>query len=437
MAEGVGANHEASAARITSPSTTPEGLAALPRFILGWSLAVTFLRALRHPNDWAEAHWLVHYGLGIVKRGLPGTVLDVFCRPILSVDGYETTIVVVSSAITAGFSICVLRMVFAIVSWRRCTSAGLLLGVTLVTSPFVVISGHLTGYFDHQIFMLTWLAILLTCRRRHWLAAVVMSIGVLIHESIFVLGLPSVLWTFWMSERMRPLAARAGWFGSVWLTRSLVPYCLPVATFATIVVLQASLSDPLSARRGMTDYLSSFAFIERDRAVLVPRALTTGFGEYLRTLGPSAGQRLLARPYAVTVLPCVGLALLVIRSAVRHSRPARTIVATAVGICMAPLGLFLVAWDISRIWTYPLVTALTLLWATARLVEPDRARRWWLPNSLGLVAIGTNLMYTIPLMDRYVDNLSLGPRLLAYSPALIAGAWVAIRDDPRPNETDC
>ena len=43
-----------------------------------WATLITILRALRWPNDWAEAHWLISYEFGFLKRALPGTIISPF-----------------------------------------------------------------------------------------------------------------------------------------------------------------------------------------------------------------------------------------------------------------------------------------------------------------------------------------------------------------------
>ena len=49
-----------------------------------WAFGVTLGRGLRRPNDWAEAHWLISYDFGFIKRGLAGSLLahsSAQCRP--------------------------------------------------------------------------------------------------------------------------------------------------------------------------------------------------------------------------------------------------------------------------------------------------------------------------------------------------------------------
>jgi hypothetical protein len=38
-------------------------------------LLFTLTKSIRMPNDWAEAHWLIGYQFGFIKRGLPGEIL--------------------------------------------------------------------------------------------------------------------------------------------------------------------------------------------------------------------------------------------------------------------------------------------------------------------------------------------------------------------------
>src|ERR1051325_6529937 len=62
---------------------------------IAWTYCVTFLRALRPPNDFAEAHWLLDYRFGFVKRGLAGMLLSAFTVPF-GIQPSERTIAVVS-----------------------------------------------------------------------------------------------------------------------------------------------------------------------------------------------------------------------------------------------------------------------------------------------------------------------------------------------------
>ncbi|MCX6553302.1 MAG: hypothetical protein NTY02_20235, partial [Acidobacteria bacterium] len=42
--------------------------------LMAWAMAVTVARAARYPNDFAEAHWLLDYRFGLIRRGLAGSI---------------------------------------------------------------------------------------------------------------------------------------------------------------------------------------------------------------------------------------------------------------------------------------------------------------------------------------------------------------------------
>jgi hypothetical protein len=41
-----------------------------------WAMVITMARAVRPPNDFAEAHWLLDYRFGFIRRGFAGSLLS-------------------------------------------------------------------------------------------------------------------------------------------------------------------------------------------------------------------------------------------------------------------------------------------------------------------------------------------------------------------------
>jgi hypothetical protein len=41
--------------------------------LVAWAMVITMARAVRYPNDFAEAHWLLDYRFGLIRRGLAGS----------------------------------------------------------------------------------------------------------------------------------------------------------------------------------------------------------------------------------------------------------------------------------------------------------------------------------------------------------------------------
>jgi hypothetical protein len=417
---------------------------------LGWGFVVTLLRGLRRPNDWAEAHWLISYDFGFLKRALPGTFLQLLIAPGRDLIAVESAILLVSSFITAILCVVLLMMSVAILRQTHFAANTVFVLAALLTSPFIVMSAHLNGYFDGQIILLSWLAILFVWRGRSWAAALAIAIGLLIHETIFLIGFPAVLWAAVLrlySQRRsgdhsnhsgHSTAARstAGWLRHGPL-HSLLPFLLPVLLFIFLFIQQSLAFDPLTLEHELTAYLQKFAFIEYDQEVIVPRAYTKSFVAYVQTQGPRFAGRLFTPGLMATILPNLALSLWLLRQWLRGGRFPKSVVAIGLLLPLLPLGLHLVAWDTSRIWTYPLMVALLLLWTATQAAAPGRLEK---ANSLLLtiaspLVIALNLFSRIPLMDWRVERFTPVVRLLLYLPLLLALAavwWKQLRPTTSP-----
>src|SRR5688500_10058539 len=78
--KGVHEAHPTGSATASTPSSSIDCESVrvmrsrVPFLSIAWSLLVTIARAIRRPNDFAEAHWLLDYQFGFVKRGLIGSL---------------------------------------------------------------------------------------------------------------------------------------------------------------------------------------------------------------------------------------------------------------------------------------------------------------------------------------------------------------------------
>jgi hypothetical protein len=380
-----------------------------------WGLTATLARAVRWPNDFAEAHWLLDYQFGFVKRGFAGQALST----LLGLVGMTPT-----EAVIAAVSACVLAVFCAVllwVSWQiaRADSfspASGLAVLAFLTSPFIVMSGHLNGYFDSLLVMLTVTAVVFVGRRRMWLAAVAMTIAVLIHESAIVIGYPTLLLAWWLSRETDSTGAggRSGW-----------PLGLPVLAFgivaASATVLPADFQDAYSA------HLAGFPFVAGDMHLLVPEWLTPGFLDQLAT-HRFAERIAFAEMYGL-VLPTVVALLAYTVDAFSVRVRSVTMWGMLVAV-LAPQVMHLAAWDTTRIWTYSIATALVVCWTVARTAGPARP----VATSVGwlaLAAIVVNAMAMTPLLDNLADRYQLTTRLVMYLPVIATAVWLVSRhDDP-------
>lgn len=381
-----------------------------------WAFAVTLGRGLRQPNDWAEAHWLISYAFGPIKRGLPATLLRPFiaARP----ERAESAITIVATALT--LSLCVVLVLLCWNLLRRANFSGntVTTVAAFVTSPFVVMSGHLNGYFDAPIILLSILAMVLALRGRMWLAALALTIGLLIHETIVVIGFPVVVWAALLPPNRGE--------GDTTLRR-LAPLALPAVAFAVLFLYQSYAVDAPTLESQLTDYLRTFPFIQYDQEVIVPRSFAKSFVAHFRSQSPRVWGRLFDPGLAAAILPTVLVLLLYAQSALRTGRARRGLTVAGLLLAFLPLSLHLIAWDTARIWTYPIVVALLAAWAAVAVADPTRLAVTGsrLLTGLGLLVLPFNVFGRIPLMDWRVERFSTEWRVVAYLP-LVAALFLAL-----------
>jgi hypothetical protein len=101
-----------------------------------------------------------------------------------------------------------------------------------------------------------------------------------------------------------------------------------------------------------------------------------------------------------------------------------------------PLGLHLIAWDTARIWTYPIMVGLLVVWVACRVTEPRRlaALDSRLVNLGGLLVLPLNVFGHIALMDWRVERFSTWQRVVLYLP-LAAALFLAFAHRRSPDYT--
>ena len=377
-------------------------------------LSVPVVRGIRLPNDWAEAHWLLHYGFGFIKRGLPGTLLQPLVRQVDQVELLLRIVVLVQYAVFIG-ALCYVGL--RVVSRTAWSHTGAAVALVVASSPFVVLSANAIGYFDSIVFVLSALACAAVLRRRSWLAALLMSIAILVHESTVVVGYPAVLYTAALEHLAR---GRQGGPGA--LVRRHLPLLVgPALVWGALFIHQTFVMDGAAIRAKLTEHLAGFELVENNRHRFVPRWCTSPFTDSLDRELP----RFLGRITDIGYLAHHGVgilllgAFLLLRGGARRRLP--LMIVPAAGIALLPLAMHAVAYDTSRIWTYPIGVTVLLLWVHAELGLVRSAR---LHGSLAgtLYAFGVvagNLFQRTPLLDRVDERLTDGWRVLLYLPPLL------------------
>jgi hypothetical protein len=390
---------------------------------LFWAATVTVLRALRWPNDWAEAHWLISYKFGFLKRGLPGTLLSPFAN-----ENSELPIWLVSASLFVLFCIVVFWICMHVIRKGKYDTSSLLVILLFLTSPYMVMSAHLNGYFDNIIILISVLACVLIKQNKIIHSSLVVSIGLLIHETIFMVGFPSIVFFALIQYTRQAEPSSTAQLFLSFLSRYKSLFLIPVFTFICIFLNQTLFLDSAVLENQLISHMSQFEFVEDNRNIMVPKAFTSSFSDYVGNQDLPFIQRITVPIYILHI----GLPLFILLSF--GWRKFQAIDSKLVCffililITLLPLSLHIIAWDTSRIWTYPLIVALLGVWAITESIPAMQVQKetpvWLLVATIAVIVF--QLFISTPLMDGAIDRFSNGNRILLYAPSLIViAAFIA------------
>jgi len=387
--------------------------------ILLWTLVVTILRAVRFPNDFAEAHWLLDYRFGFVRRGLVGTVFTLL-RIVMHMQPTEQLIAILSGVAFAVYGLMLVALGLRIIHRLEWSTGAVLVVQVFFSSPFIVMSAHLMGYFDNLIILLTAMSIILLLKGRIWFAACLQVIAILVHENSLLVGFPvfCLAWLLLNCQRRKS--------GSVQLP--FWPLLLPIAAFLLLVISSTLLSPDFE--QSLSIYLSNFQFIRRNRSTLVPAWLSTTFFEYYSSQKESFIDRL----FSLTSYNLVGPPILAILCFTFYAYRIRIASAESIillVVCLAPQMMHVLAWDTTRILTYSILCTFLILWI---YTETSSSRRnvSSAVKCLCLAVLVWNIIQLTPLMDGKGDHFTLETRLLLYTPMLVSSLSLTLCKDPVP-----
>jgi hypothetical protein len=385
--------------------------------LLGVTLVLTLSRAWRWPNDFAEAHWLLDYRFGFVKRGLAGQIL----ASVLKVSRSEPTAAIISAiAVTLLIALAIALLWTAWQLMRNAANedAATMAALAFLSSPFVVMSAHLTGYLDGLLLLLIMVAISLMLRGRFWAAGALGAIAVLVHESAVLVGFPMLCLAWWVTT------SKAGSPGSRWARA--VPLLLPVMAFAALALSAGRLHPDFQDLYSLQ--LQRYPFVAGDMHIFVPEWLTPGFAQHVAEQKHRFVERITSAPMLGLILPTVFGLLVWTVDACRVRVRSVTMVLLA-GAIFAPQLMHVAAWDTMRIWTYSIVMAWLGAWILARSTGAPGGISSGVRVLLLLVLL-VNVMAVTFLLDNVTDRYSLGMRLAIFSPVLATALVLFMRGEP-------
>lgn len=374
--------------------------------LLAWTLVLTVARAWRTPNDFAEAHWLLDYRFGFVKRGLPGEILSQLSN-LFNTTISATLIAHIATVIFLFFCLSLMGISLRIIYRSRWSPASILVTMVFLSSPFIVMSAHLIGYYDSIIIILGVGSIALLIKDQLWFAAAIQGIAMLVHENSMLLIFPAFCFCWWLANQQRQRLALP--------TLSILPLTLPLLVFASITI-GTSIFPADNFVEQYTQRLSSFAFIQEDRNTLVPSWLATTFQESYALQQSRLVLIITDMSDQIRMLPSMLAIFIFLVIAFRIHTVSATSLAL-LGICFAPQLMHMVAWDSSRIWFYTIFCTYFSLWIYSEY-KPDNQD---VSASILVSVIVTiaNILVLIPLMDQQYERFDIHIKFLLYMPTII------------------
>jgi len=386
--------------------------------LITWAMIATVLRAWRTPNDFAEAHWLLNYDFGFVKRALPGEFFSIitglFSRPITA-----ELIACVAMVISLIFYLALLCISWRILQRSHWSSSAILILIVFACSPFIVMSAHINGYYDNIVIVMGACALYLIQKNKIWPGAIILGTSMLVHENAILLTFPVFCFSWFLINQQRQQEKK--------ITLPFIPLLIPPVIFLAILLGMTNLKGGDFVTL-YTEKLTTFSFIQEDRNNLVPQwiiggmdeSLTPHIGEILLYLGSMASQHLIT-PSLLVILFFMSISF--------GKQQKNSGLLLLVGVCLAPQLMHVMAWDTHRIWTYSILTSFLALWVYAEnkpVVQHEAS-----VDAIYLVAILLNIMILTPLMDGEYDQLYDIDKRLTYFGPVILGSLILLLKEKR------
>lgn len=386
-----------------------------------WTFAVTVWRGIRSPNDFSEAHWLLDYRFGFIKRGLIGSLSSILTG-LLDLQVTPRLITILSAITLCSMFAAMLYLLGRTFRRQQARDSILVFGLVFASSPFVVMSAHLLGYFDALLYCFGLASVGLVLCDRPFFGALVSSAAILVHESYLLICFPLVC-----LASVGVLTANrkhARWRSHI------VASSIPPAVFLAVSLLQFLTTDSMTLQPQLKGHLDSFGFVPT-RSERVALWQTTSFVEFFRQHRIAFDERLLNPLILASVGPTLLFLLLFIHLSFRI-RALSLFSIMVMGAVGAPLAMHAVASDTARISTFTIGGAFIACWILAETRGARIGRANDILLLLALFALFLNVFGRLPLMDGLNELLTDITRLLVYSPAMILLLGVAVRNMP-PN----
>ncbi len=330
-------------------------------------MAISVGKAIRLPNYKSATQAQIDYRLGLIKRGMFGTI---FARP-LHLEHYERY------AVFSWLALLVTLLLLLLYTWKSGLRQRVLTGESAVlffTSYALTYMAHMVGYFEVVLLALTLGLLMIKPFWIRLLFSIPVAIFALaIHELFLIVFVPVLLFSFLAQTAglpQEPVEPRGnGSTAALGRGRGWAA-CALLLTVSLAVTVRLALRPPLTgvqldAMRSATSQLADFPTDEAMYLVLVrSTADNLVIMRDAVTHAPWWRQQLVS---LITMGPTIVLLLMTTGLVLRAGRGApRWLHWAAIGAGLSPLGMHLLGFDVARFNAMVILTSFLVLLTACR-----------------------------------------------------------------------
>jgi hypothetical protein len=378
-----------------------------------YALIFSVLKTIRLPNEWAEAHWLMDYRFGFIKRGLAGEIFGWLFEK------NQFNILILSVGILFLLYVLIFRIAVKETFKQENSFYRILFFLIFFLSQYVVFSAHVIGYLDHIVFLLTILVIFLIKQKKFFLASAIATIGILVHEISFFLMLPISCFALIVTEMPNVNFSFRNIFSTNIFKKLVLFLLLPFLSTVSVSLYQEMNGENYFSL--IFNYLKQIPFISEKAADSVSSAYTKSFSYYFQEESGSFFQRLMLSKGTVFYgIPILFSSWMIFKEF--NLKQNFQLFVLLIIVSFFPLLLHAIAYDTYRIWSFPFMILFLGFWILGSKfkIEHKESRKL---STLEIIffLLSFFLITLIPniLFDYEVERFSLIARLIIIIPIFL------------------
>ncbi len=392
-----------------------------------YAIVFSILKTIRLPNQWSQAHWLLDYRFGFIKRGLGGEIFGLF------LDKTQNNIFILSEIISFLLYALLLTIAIRQIAKSPISIYRIFFFLIFFLSQYLVYSVHLVGYLDNLIFLMTIIAVQLIKSNKVMLASLLAASCIFIHELSFILMVPICLFSLIVNNVQKDFLPKDIFFAG-FLKRIFLFLILPMIAMITLSVHQEfyGVGNVIS----MVDYLCSSGFIQKNVAYSVSEAYIQSFKSYFIAESPHFIQRVfISKASIIYGIPILFLMFLIYKEFQKVNFKIFLLLAI---ISLIPLLIHAIAWDTYRIWTFPFVILFLGFWILSskfNVVAVVQGKLSVFESIILVISVLLTALIKSPLMDSCIERFGILERILISVPVFLF-IFVVLKKSPTQHKSE-